>query len=60
MDNEDIDNISKIEIYDITGRFVYLIKDNKEIDFVSLPAGIYIAKIYTKDKKVISNKFIKK
>jgi hypothetical protein len=59
-DIDNIDDIVKIEVYDMTGRLLYLIKDNKEVDFVGLRSGIYVAKVYTKDKRVISNKFIKK
>jgi hypothetical protein len=56
---ENLDNIKRIEVYDISGRLVYQIKENKAIDFAGLPSGIYIVKIYTKDLKVRSHKFIK-
>ena len=56
--SEDIINedIEKVEVYDMTGRLVYQIKDNKKIDFTGLPAGIYIAKVYGKKLQVTSYK----
>jgi hypothetical protein len=62
--NENLDNIEKIEIYDMTGRKQNIIVNSLlnliQYPIVNLPSGLYIAKIYTKDLKVISNKFIVK
>jgi hypothetical protein len=64
--NENIDNIEKIEIYDITGRKQEVIVNsqlsivNYPLSIVNLPSGVYIAKIYTKDKNVVSAKYIKR
>jgi hypothetical protein len=63
--NENIDNIEKIEIYDIAGRKQEVIVNsqlsivNCQLSIVNLPSGVYIAKIYTKDKKITSHKFVK-
>ena len=66
--NKNIDEIVKIEIYDISGRLVASTSLNGSnralnetgVNVMSLPSGIYIAKIYTKDFKVSSSKFVKK
>lgn len=52
--------IDKIEIYDISGKSLRNINvDKNEINVSNLNTGIYIIKVYIKDK-ILSGKFIKK
>ena len=54
-----VDNVEKIEIYDITGRIVCTSSGKNTINVGNLQQGVFIIKIFTEDLQVISSKFVK-
>lgn len=54
--------IQKVDIFDISGKFIFSEKLNffiNEINILSLSNGFYVAKIYLSNNKVVAKKFIK-
>ncbi|MFK7810267.1 MAG: T9SS type A sorting domain-containing protein [Saprospiraceae bacterium] len=57
---ENFSMIEEIEIYDVSGRSInYELTSSNEISIANQPGGIYLVRLLTKDKKVISKKLIK-
>jgi len=54
-----VDNVEKIEIYDMTGRIVCTSSGKNTINVGNLQQGVFIIKIFTEDLQVISSKFVK-
>ena len=54
-----VDNIQKIEIYDITGRLICENSGKNTINVENLQKGVFIIKVYTEEMQVVISKFIK-
>ena len=54
----DVENVSLIEIYSLTGQLVKSIKNSKTVNVEDINTGILIIKVYN-DKGIYSSKFIK-
>ena len=54
----DVENVSLIEIYSLTGQLVKSIKNSKTVNVEDIGTGILIIKVYN-DKGIYSSKFIK-
>ena len=54
----DVENVSLIEIYSLTGQLVKSIKNSKTVNVEDISPGVLIIKVYN-DKGIYSSKFIK-
>jgi hypothetical protein len=52
-------NVTKIDVFSMTGRVVCTSAGKNHVAIGHLPSGIYIVKIYTEDIEVYTDKFIK-
>lgn len=59
IENAENNQIENIQIIDLTGQVLIQDKTHKKIDIINLRQGLYLCKIITVDKQIMTYKFIK-